>query len=73
MGETTAEYSIKTTMSGTEATNRNKIGFIGDTFSLFPSTTTTAGAVDTSFDVSYYYTATVKHITERYVLFNGRD
>ena len=38
---------------------------------LFPSTASTAGAVDSFFDVSYYYTATMKRKIARYVLFGG--
>ena len=38
---------------------------------LFPSTASTAGAVDSFFDVSYYSTCTVKATKCHYVLFNG--
>ena len=37
---------------------------------LFPSTASTAGAVDSFSDVSYYSTCTVKAAKCRYVLFN---
>jgi hypothetical protein len=38
---------------------------------LFPSTATTVGMPDSFFDFSYYYTATMKRKTVRYVLFGG--
>lgn len=38
---------------------------------LFPSTATTTGAANSFFDISYYYTATMKHIIRRYVLYSG--
>lgn len=40
---------------------------------LLPSTTSTTGAINSFFDISYYHTATMKRTIERYVLLGGLD
>lgn len=40
---------------------------------MFSSTPTTVGVEDPFFDISYYYTASMKHVITRYVLLGGLD